>query len=75
MAEIFSVTIESLCKAENLKYTRFRSPKTGSYTLPVFLGGRYRIWGLTAIMLHLTLSYVAPGLYTFRKFDLGKRLS
>ncbi|KAK2148725.1 hypothetical protein LSH36_486g04057 [Paralvinella palmiformis] len=75
VADVFSVTIESLCKPENIKHTRFRASAGGSYTLPVFVGGQYRVWGLTAIILHLSLLNLAPGLYTFNKVSMTKRLT
>ncbi|KAK2148724.1 hypothetical protein LSH36_486g04020 [Paralvinella palmiformis] len=75
VADLFSITVESLCNPVNLKYTRFRGTTTGSYTLPAFLGGRYRVWGLTGMMLHLSLLHVAPGMYSFRKVDFLKRQS
>lgn len=63
--EVFSRSIESLCSPENVRYTRYRS--RSGYTLPVYLGGVYRIWGLSAIILHMTLlALVPPPLYNFK---------
>ncbi|GLG94100.1 Solute carrier family 40 protein [Gryllus bimaculatus] len=44
----------------NFRYTQFR----GSFALPVFTGGEYRIWGLTAIITHTVLKALVPAVYT-----------
>lgn len=67
---VFTRTISSLSNRENVGSTQFRrgqlqSLKSG-YTLPVYLGGEHRIWGLTAIILHMLLSILAPGLYKYK---------
>ena len=36
------------------------------YTMPVYTGGQYRIWGLTAIFTHQLLSLLIPELYQFK---------
>ena len=41
-----------------------------AYTLPVFLGGPYRVWGLSAIVLDAVLQAWLPQYYT----SLIKRL-
>ncbi|KAE9416808.1 hypothetical protein Angca_004034, partial [Angiostrongylus cantonensis] len=73
---LFSVALDELCR--NYGYTRFSS-KTADYTLPVFfskefvvhshnedqfLPCEFRIWGLSAIMLHQLLLVIAPDKYS-----------
>ena len=60
---VFTRDIVSLCSAKNFAQTTFASPPVGGYTIPVFLGGEHKIWGLTAVILHQTLNLLAPGLY------------
>lgn len=59
--EVFTVTLQELCIPENLKYTQFRilMARTPSST-PVFLGGKHRIWGLTAYFTHMFLKCLLP---------------
>ncbi|XP_062575793.1 mitochondrial coenzyme A diphosphatase NUDT8-like isoform X2 [Saccostrea cucullata] len=67
---VFTRTVSSLCDSKNVGSTQFRRGKLPSlqsgYTLPVFLGGEHRIWGLTAVVLHMFLPVLAPGLYKFK---------
>ncbi|KAK3105344.1 hypothetical protein FSP39_023050 [Pinctada imbricata] len=60
---VFVQSLSSLCDPHNARYTQFRSGN--GYTIPVFLGA-HRIWGLSAIITHMFLHILAPGLYTFR---------
>ncbi|KAK7482532.1 hypothetical protein BaRGS_00026243 [Batillaria attramentaria] len=62
--EVFTCRIRDLCDKTKLGSTQFRT--ASGYTLPVFLAGPYRIWGLTAVILHQILMILAPGLYTFK---------
>ncbi|XP_068541676.1 mitochondrial coenzyme A diphosphatase NUDT8 isoform X2 [Anas acuta] len=48
---------------ENQGYTHFRTRGRYGYTLPVFLHGPHRVWGLTAIITELTLELLAPERY------------
>lgn len=59
---VFTRTITSLCDPVNVRSTQF----TNGYTLPVFLGGELRIWGMTAVLLHQLLTVLAPGMYNFK---------
>lgn len=67
---VFTRTISSLSDRKNVGSTQFRRGKLPSlksgYTLPVYLGGEHRIWGLTAIILHMLLPILAPGLYKYK---------
>ncbi|CAH0564817.1 unnamed protein product [Brassicogethes aeneus] len=59
--EVFTVPLEDLCDPKNLAHTQF---KTG-YTMPVFLGGKKRIWGLTGLITNIFLqSLLPPEAYT-----------
>ncbi|KAK7869661.1 hypothetical protein R5R35_010025 [Gryllus longicercus] len=56
----FAVPLQRLCDPKLFRYTQFR----GSFALPVFTGGEYRIWGLTAIITHTVLKALVPAVYT-----------
>lgn len=56
---VFTQTLESFCDPNNWRYTQYKK----GYTLPVFLGGEYRIWGLTAAILHIILQALLPDIY------------
>lgn len=60
---VFTRSIESLCS--NAHSTQYRSEigTMKGYTMPVYTGGQYRIWGLTAIFTHQLLSLLIPELY------------
>ncbi|XP_070207859.1 uncharacterized protein [Littorina saxatilis] len=62
--EVFTVSVSELCDASKTGSTQFRTGP--GYTLPVFLAGPHRIWGLTAVILHQTMTLIAPVLYTHR---------
>ena len=63
---VFTRSIESLCS--NVHSTQYRSEigTMKGYTMPVYTGGQYRIWGLTAIFTHQLLSLLIPELYQFK---------
>ncbi|XP_068800191.1 mitochondrial coenzyme A diphosphatase NUDT8 [Struthio camelus] len=61
--EVFTVPLAHLLQAQNQGYTHFRSKGRYSHTLPVFLNGPHRVWGLTAVITELTLELLAPDLY------------
>jgi len=57
--------LTALADANNVAYTRFRQDKA-SYLTPVFLGQSYKIWGLTAMILHEVLRVVIPEAYNVK---------
>ncbi|KAH9504371.1 nudix (nucleoside diphosphate linked moiety X)-type motif 8 [Bulinus truncatus] len=59
--EAFSVPLRHLCDRKYFAVTHFRDGP--GYTLPVYSGAAHRIWGLTAVIVHQTLSILAPDLY------------
>ncbi|XP_069713408.1 mitochondrial coenzyme A diphosphatase NUDT8-like [Phaenicophaeus curvirostris] len=61
--EVFTLPLDHLLREENQGYTHFRTGGRYAYTLPVFLNGPHRVWGLTAIVTELTLELLAPGCY------------
>ncbi|XP_061465721.1 mitochondrial coenzyme A diphosphatase NUDT8 [Rhineura floridana] len=63
---VFTLSFSHLLQEENQSYTHFCNKGSYSYTLPVFLHGPYRVWGLTAIITDLTLELMAPGAYRRR---------
>nr|XP_006110995.2 nucleoside diphosphate-linked moiety X motif 8 [Pelodiscus sinensis] len=64
--DVFTIPLSHLLQAQNQGYTHFRHQGRYSHTLPVFLNGRYRVWGLTAIITDLTLELLAPSAYRRR---------
>ncbi|XP_034501399.1 nucleoside diphosphate-linked moiety X motif 8 isoform X2 [Ailuropoda melanoleuca] len=61
--EVFVLPLAHLLQAQNQGYTHFCRRGHFSYTLPVFLHGPHRVWGLTAIITEFTLQLLAPGAY------------
>ncbi|GBM66883.1 Nucleoside diphosphate-linked moiety X motif 8 [Araneus ventricosus] len=56
---VFAVSLESLCDKNNIFYTRYKR----GYAMPVYIVGEYRIWGLTAMILHYLLKCLLPDDY------------
>ncbi|XP_066108315.1 mitochondrial coenzyme A diphosphatase NUDT8 isoform X2 [Saccopteryx bilineata] len=50
-------------EVQNQGYTNFRQRGNFCYTMPVFLHGPHRVWGLTAVITEFTLQLLAPGAY------------
>nr|KAI8730701.1 nucleoside diphosphate-linked moiety X motif 8; mitochondrial-like [Biomphalaria glabrata] len=71
--EAFSVSLRHLCDPNNFRVTHFRDGP--GYTLPAYSGAAHRIWGLTAVIIHQTLSLLAPELYKVKicTVDIEKR--
>ncbi|NXY65503.1 NUDT8 protein, partial [Callaeas wilsoni] len=61
--EVFTLPLAHLLREENQGYTHFRTASGYRYTLPVFLNGPHKVWGLTAIVTELTLELLVPGHY------------
>ncbi|XP_004618622.2 mitochondrial coenzyme A diphosphatase NUDT8 isoform X1 [Sorex araneus] len=61
--EVFALPLTHLLQAENQGYTHFCKGGRFSYTLPVFLHGPHRVWGLTAVITEFTLQLLAPDAY------------
>ncbi|NXI46185.1 NUDT8 protein, partial [Galbula dea] len=61
--EVFTLPLAHLLREENQGYTHFRTAGRYSYTLPVFLNGPHKVWGLTAIITELTLELLVPDHY------------
>ncbi|XP_072106315.1 mitochondrial coenzyme A diphosphatase NUDT8 isoform X3 [Mobula birostris] len=59
--DVFTVSISHLCTEQNRGYTRFRKDGRYAYTLPVFLNAKYKVWGLTAVVIESLLSLLFPG--------------
>lgn len=55
--DVFTVSLEDLCKPQNLGYTQFRGVFA---SMPVFTGGKLRIWGLTALLTYRFLGSLLP---------------
>lgn len=72
MEEVFTLPLSHLLREENQGYTHFRTAGRYGYTLPVFLHGPHRVWGLTAIVTEMTLELLLPGRYR-RKTHMASR--
>lgn len=60
--EVFTVSVQTLCDLDMIRHTQF---KTG-YSIPVFTGGKRRIWGLTAVLTHVFLkAFVSREAYPY----------
>ncbi|XP_010294267.1 PREDICTED: nucleoside diphosphate-linked moiety X motif 8, mitochondrial [Phaethon lepturus] len=70
--EVFTVPLDHLLREENQGYTHFRTAGRYSYTLPVFLNGPHKVWGLTAIITELTLELLAPDRYRRKTHMLAR---
>lgn len=57
--EAFVQPLEKLCDPAFCRYTQFRD----NYTLPTYIGGDHKIWGLTAVITHLVMNALVPGVY------------
>lgn len=69
--DVFALPLAHLLQAQNQGYTHFCQGGHFRYTLPVFLHGPHRVWGLTAIITEFTLQLLAPGAYQPRLFFPG----
>ncbi|KAI6068344.1 Nucleoside diphosphate-linked moiety X motif 8 [Aix galericulata] len=75
VAETFTLPLAHLLREENQGYTHFRTGGRYGYTLPVFLHGPHRVWGLTAIITELTLELLAPERYLRKTHVPGRHLA
>lgn len=67
--DVFTIPLRHLCDKSNFRYTQFR---TGNgYVLPVFLGAKYKVWGLTARITHMFLSALLPSVYKSKLYYIN----
>lgn len=57
--DVFYVYLEDLANPKFHGHTQFRQGDM-AFDMPVFTGGKYRIWGLTAVMTYITLHSLLP---------------
>lgn len=57
--EAFFLSLKNLCDLSVCRFTQFRE----NYTLPVYLGGKHRVWGFTAAITHIALNALVPDAY------------
>ncbi|KAL3273444.1 hypothetical protein HHI36_014888 [Cryptolaemus montrouzieri] len=66
--EAFYVNLEDLCNPKCLGHTQFRQ----KYCMPVFTGGKWKIWGLTGVITYMVLNCLLPSrAYTHRLKQLS----
>ncbi|XP_010350247.1 mitochondrial coenzyme A diphosphatase NUDT8 isoform X3 [Saimiri boliviensis] len=70
--EVFALPLAHLLQTRNQGYTHFCQGGHFRYTLPVFLHGPHRVWGLTAVITEFALQLLAPGTYQPRLAGLGQ---
>ncbi|XP_070172661.1 mitochondrial coenzyme A diphosphatase NUDT8 [Polyergus mexicanus] len=58
--EAFVISLQKLCDPELCSFTYFRKV---NFTMPNYLGGKYRIWGFTGIITHFVLECLVPEIY------------
>lgn len=66
---VFTLSFSHLLQEKNQGYTHFCDKGRYSHTLPNFLHGPHRVWGLTAIITDFTLELMAPGMYRRRFYS------
>lgn len=69
--DVFALPLAHLLQVQNQGYTHFCRGGHFSYTMPVFLHGPYRVWGMTAVITEFTLQLLAPGAYQPRLYFPG----
>ncbi|XP_076671141.1 mitochondrial coenzyme A diphosphatase NUDT8 isoform X2 [Andrena cerasifolii] len=57
--EAFFLSLKNLCDPSLFRFTQFRD----NYILPVYLGGKHRVWGFTAAITHRVLNILVPNAY------------
>ncbi|XP_075238156.1 mitochondrial coenzyme A diphosphatase NUDT8 [Lycorma delicatula] len=62
----FTVPLSHFCNKDNCKFTKFRNKNENIYIMPVYPHTPYRIWGMTAVMIHLILSALLPNDYNHK---------
>lgn len=56
VGDVFAVPLQDLCDPQFIRHTQFRR----GYSIPVFLAGPYKIWGVTAAITHEFLKSLSP---------------
>lgn len=62
----FTVPLSHFCNQDNCKFTKFRFKNGNLYVMPVYPHTPYRIWGMTAVMIHLILTALLPNDYNHK---------
>ncbi|XP_046630420.1 mitochondrial coenzyme A diphosphatase NUDT8 [Neodiprion virginianus] len=57
--EAFVLSLNNLCDPTKSRFTQFRD----SFTLPTYLAGKHRVWGLTAAITHVIMKALVPNVY------------
>ncbi|XP_078064521.1 mitochondrial coenzyme A diphosphatase NUDT8 [Mustelus asterias] len=60
--DVFVISLQHFFNEENHRYTTFRH-QGHLYKLPVFINAKYKVWGLTALMIDGLLCFLFPANY------------
>lgn len=58
--KIFTVSLDRLRDPALVRHTQFRVRGTSGYSMPVYLGGEMKFWGMTATVTHFLLCSLLP---------------
>lgn len=58
--KIFTITLDRLRDPNLVRHTQFRVGGKSGYSMPVYLGGDMRFWGMTATVTHFLLCSLLP---------------
>lgn len=65
--KIFTISLERLVDPQLVRHTQFRVKGTSGYSMPVFLGGDMKFWGMTATVTHFLLCSMLPKVFYNRR--------
>jgi nudix motif 8 len=58
--KIFTISLDRLRDPNLVRHTQFRVRGTAGYSMPVYLGGDMKFWGMTATVTHFLLCSLLP---------------
>ena len=58
--KIFTISLDRLRDPALVRHTQFRVGNTSGYSMPVYLGGDMKFWGMTATVTHFLLCSLLP---------------
>lgn len=58
--KIFTISLDRLRDPRFFHHTQFRTRGSSGYSMPVYLGGEKKFWGMTATITHFLLCSMLP---------------